>query len=227
VTGIIEWNPAEKAQFIAELIEKDGLSYEQVRRRIGSKLPTVRQSYISYRLLLQMEEHAESVDVDKVEERFSVLYLSLRTEGVRKYLHIDIDADTKTARRPVPSNKLRELESFARWLFGDEKTQPLFTDSRRVDDFGRILLSSTAVDYLQRTEKPAFEVAKRMAGVSESEVAGHIETAADEAEEALRAAHTVKSSKRVKEAVSRLGLDSIQLIKLFPDVQESMKKELQ
>ena len=226
VTGIMEWKPAEKAQFIASLIEDDGLSYEEVRKRIGSRLATVRQNYISYRLLLQMENHAESVDIDKVEERFSVLYLSLRTEGVRTFLQIDIDADPKTAKKPVPQAKLKHLERFAQWLFGDSKHEALFSDSRKVDDFGKILLSGTAVSYLERTEKPSFEVAKRMAGVSESEVASHIETAADEAEESLRAAHTHKTSKRVRDAVNRLALDTIQLARLFPDVLDVMKKEL-
>ncbi len=35
-----------------ELPDVDKLTYEQVRRRIGSKLPTVRQNYIAYRLLM-------------------------------------------------------------------------------------------------------------------------------------------------------------------------------
>ena len=78
VTGIKEWRPAEKAEFIAKLIENQRLSYEDVRRRIGSKTPTVRQNYIAYRMLLQME-NVEDLDVEQVEERFSVLYLSLRT----------------------------------------------------------------------------------------------------------------------------------------------------
>jgi len=226
VTGIKEWKPAEKAQFIAELIEKDKLTYDQVRRRIGSKLPIVRQNYISYRLLLQMEEQSEKVDIEKVEERFSVLYLSIRSDGVRKYLDIDVDADPKTAKKPVPQSRLDQLENFARWLFGDAKHEPLFTDSRRVDEFGKVLSNRKAVDYLERTPKPSFEVAKRMAGVSESEVAMHIETAADEAEEALRAAHIHKESQRVKEAVDRLAMDTVQLVKLFPSLEEKIKREL-
>lgn len=226
VTGIKEWKPAEKAQFIAELIDKDSLTYEDVRRRIGSKLPTVRQNYISYRLLLQMEGHSEKVDVEKVEERFSVLYLSLKTEGARTYLQVDIDADPDTASKPVPQSHLKHLERFARWLFGDAKHEPLFTDSRKVDDFGRMLLSEKTVEYLERTEKPSFEVAKRMAGVSESEVAKHVETAADEVEEALRAAHLHKGSNRVEEAVRRLTLDTLQLVKLYPKLMKSVVKEL-
>ena len=75
VTGIKEWNPAEKAQFIAHLIEDEHLNYEQVGRRIGSKTPYVRLNYISYRLLLQMgnADRSDEIDVENVEERFSAI----------------------------------------------------------------------------------------------------------------------------------------------------------
>jgi hypothetical protein len=223
VTGIKEWNPAEKAQFIAELIEEEKLTYDQVCKRIGSTTPTVRQNYISYRVLLQMEDSSEEIDLAKVEKRFSVLYLSLRTEGVRKYLQIDISADPKTAKKPVPNQRLKQLANFAKWLFGDESHEPVVADSRQVDEFGRILESTPAVEYLERTDSPSFAVARRMSGVAESEVSEHVERAADEVEEALKAAHQHKSSRRLKLAVKRLGLDVSQLLEIFP----AIRKELQ
>ncbi len=224
VTGIKEWNPAEKAQFIAHLIEVDHLTYDQVRKRIGSKTNAVRQNYISYRLLLQME-NTDDVDIDKVEKRFSVLYLSLRTVGARQYLEINIDSDPETAKTPVPSRRLEQLANFARWLFGDERHEAVISDSRHVDEFGRILESPAAVEYLERTEVPSFTVAKRMAGVAESEVAENIERAADEIEEALKAVHQHKSSRRIQTAVKRLGADSAQLLEIFPKIKKELEEE--
>jgi hypothetical protein len=227
VTGIKEWNPAEKAEYIAHLIEHEKLTYEQVRKRIGSKMPTVRQNYISYRLLLQMETRSEKIDVGRVEDRFSVLYLSLRTRGVQTYLEIDIEADPQTAKTPVPSGKLKELENFAKWLFGAKDQDPIISDSRMVDDFGRILENSSAVEYLERNERPSFSVARRMAGVAESDVSSHVERAADEIEEALKAAHQHKSSKRLQVAVRRVGADAFQLLALFPGIRKELLKELE
>lgn len=228
VTGIKEWNPAEKAQFIAHLIEEEGLDYEDVRRRIGSRTPSVRQNYISYRILLQMEQQSDDVEVSKVEDRFSVLYLSLRTQGVQTYLDIDIEADTKRAKKgPVPTAKLKQLVNFAKWLFGTSDVKPIVSDSRQVDDFGRILESPSAVEYLERSESPSFAVAKRMAGVAESEVAEHVERAADETEEALKAAHQHKTSKRLQKAVLRLGGDTRQLLELFPAIRDQLLEEKQ
>jgi hypothetical protein len=227
VTGIKEWNPAEKAEYIAQLIEDEKLTYDQVRKRIGSKTSAVRQNYISYRLLLQMEDKSQNIDIDRVEQRFSVLYLSLRTKGVQTYLDIDIDADPKTAKIPVPPSKLKELENFAKWLFGAEDLDPIISDSRQVDDFGRILENATAVQYLERSDNPSFSVARRMAGVPESDISTNVEKAADEIEEALKAAHQYKTSKRLQAAVRRVGADALQLLTLFPAIKKELLKDFE
>ncbi len=215
VTGIKEWRPAEKAEFIAKLIEKRGLSYDVVRKKIGSKTPTVRQHYISYRLLIQMED-TEDIALEKVEKKFSVLYLSLRTEGVQKYLQIDILAEPGKAKKPVPPGRLKALTHFAQWLFGDEKNPPLFTDSRYVDKLGKALESEKAVDYLERTPSPNFDFALRIAGADEPELVDLLEGAADNIELALGRLHQHASSAKIKRAVERVLVDADQLRKVIP-----------
>ena len=49
VSGIKEWQPPERAEFITHLIEDEHLSYDTVRRRIGSKTDAVRRHYITFR----------------------------------------------------------------------------------------------------------------------------------------------------------------------------------
>jgi len=215
VSGIKEWRPAEKAEFIAALIEGEGLGYETVRRRIGSKADAVRRHYITFSMLRQMEQ-LEDIYLEKVEEKFSVLYLSLRTKGSQRYLAIDIHADPAKAREPVLSENFQKLVNYAKWLFGDRSSEPLFTDSRMVDRFGKILESPKGIEYLERTKRPVFEVAYRKAGGDETEVAEHLETAADELELALSTVHHHTASKRVAEAAQRLLTDVEALRKHFP-----------
>lgn len=225
VTGIKEWNPAEKAEFIAKLIDERGMTYDEVRRKIGSKTETVRRNYISYRLLLQIEKTTD-IPEEQFEERFSVMFLSLRTQGAQKYLQIDIHADPQFARTPVPKSHLKALANFALWLFGKgEERRPLFSDSRKVDNFGRILESKEAVEYLERAEQPSFEVALRMAGGDEPEIIKLIEKAADEVELALTRVHFFKKSKKIQDAVKRFGTDAEQLLEIFPDIRKQLNKE--
>ena len=63
VSGIKEWDPPEKAAFIAKMIDEQDLTYEQVMRRIGSKTEPVRRNYISHRILLQMQEHDDEISL--------------------------------------------------------------------------------------------------------------------------------------------------------------------
>ena len=224
VTGIKEWKPAEKAQYIARLIEHGKIGYKEVMRKIGSKTPTVRRNYITYRLLLQMENQ-EDIAVEQVEEKFSVLYLSLRTAGVCKYLQIDIEADPKHALRPAPKSRLDALTHFALWLFGDNKTPPIVRESRQVDEFGRILQSKLAVAYLERTEKPSFEIAYRIAGGDEPELVNLIERAADNIEAALGRAHLHTKSRKLQAAVERSFRDAYQLVEIFPEIKKCVLTE--
>lgn len=215
VTGIKEWHPAEKAEFIAKLIDKSHLTYEDVKRKIGSKTPTVRQNYIAYRLLKQMEDYGENIEIEEVEKKFSVLYLSLRTSGVQKYLHIDIKAPPNAAKRPVPIKHKKALINFARWLFGATDSAPLFTDSRNVDKFGEILESEKAVEYLERSPKPNFDFALSLAGGDEPEIIRLIETASDSIEQALARVHLFKGSKDIERVIKRLRLDAEELFSKF------------
>ncbi|HUT29920.1 MAG TPA: hypothetical protein VMX13_09020 [Sedimentisphaerales bacterium] len=224
VTGIKEWKAAEKAAFIARLIDKRKMSYNQVTRKIGSRVDTVRRNYISYRILLQMEDTL-GIPQEQFEGRFSVMYLALRTQGVRKYLDIDIHADPKTARKPVPKPRLKDLANFALWLFGDGKRLPIFSDSRQVDNFGRILESKEAIKYLERSEEPSFEVALRTASGDEPEILRLIEKAADNIELALTRTHLYKKSKKIQSAVKRLGADANQLLDIFPAIRAELEKE--
>ena len=225
VTGIKEWDPPEKAAFIARLIDDEGLSYSEVMRRIGSKTPTVRQHYIAYRLLVQMENEVDDISIKRVEERFSVMYLSLRATGTQRFLGLDILAEPKMARRPVPRPKLAALQRYALWLFGNESREPLVKDSRQIDKFGKVLGSKPAVDYLQRTAQPVFEVAVRIASGQESEVLEHVNRAADEVEEALRTAHRYKRSRKLMTATARLGQGVMRLLDLFPELRREIVAE--
>jgi hypothetical protein len=225
VTGIKEWDPAEKAEYIAKLIEEDKMSYIEVCRKIGNKSSTIRQHYISYRLLLQMEDQ-DNIDLKAVEKKFSVLYLSLRSEGVQTYLHIDVLADPNKARKPVPAGRLKALAKFATWLFGDETHEPVVRESRYVDRFGKTLLSADAVSYLERTENPSLDVAWRIAGGDEGETVEFVQKAADSAEQALSQAHLYKKSHNLQSAIRRLGRDTYQLLALFPKIREELEKEL-
>ena len=224
VTGIKEWQPAEKAEYICKLVDA-GTSYDEVRRMIGSNTPTVRRNYIAYRLLLQIEDACETVDRDYVAGRFSVMFLSLRSDGTREFLGVDLDAEPDAAATPVDEAHLPNLNDYAIWLFGergDDGKPPLFTDSRLTDKFGVILGSEEGVEYLRAAEPPSFEVAYRTAGGDEAELVRLVRQAAENVELALTRAHANRDSEQLQKVVRRLGEDTNQLLSIFPAIRDAL-----
>ncbi len=84
VTGVKQWEPQEKATFIAHLIDDRSYNYAATAKLIGSKGETVRRNYIAYHLLNDFEETVQTEDAIQALERarddFSVFFLSLREE---------------------------------------------------------------------------------------------------------------------------------------------------
>lgn len=222
VTGIKQWGADEKAGYIAKLIEEEGLSYEQVMRKIGSKTPTVRQLYIAYRTLLQIEETIEEFESQFADRRFAVLYMTLRTEGARQYLDINIFGDPEQVRNPVPDERLNELKNFSLWLFGTNDIEPIVTDTRQVSRFGKVLESSEALEYLKNASRPNLEIAYRRAGGDVAEIIDYLEKAAENLESALSRAHLYQESTELKELIQRVTLDATRLASIFPEIYEQL-----
>lgn len=222
VTGIKEWDPAEKAEFIADLVDDQGLSYDEIWRRIGSRPEPVRRNYIAFRILIQIEEFDDEPPIKKVENRFSVLFLSLREEGVREFLSVDVRAEPEAARTPVPEHKLKNLADYVMWMFGTNDSPPLVPDSRDINDFGRILSSEKAVEYLRTTSEPSFDVALRQAGVEVDDIVDHVQIASDHVESALSRVHLHLDSNVVQDAVRRLALSAKELITKYPMIAKEV-----
>lgn len=126
---------------------------------------------------------------------------------------------------PVPKKHIDNLTLFALWLFGTEDKKPLVTDSRRVDDFGKILENKESVQYLRETPEPRFDVAFEIAGGGEAEVERLIVEASNLIELSLTAAHRHRNSTKVQKAVRRFGEDAYQLLRIFPNVKDELENE--
>ena len=165
VTGIKQWDADEKAYFIAKLIDEQGMDYSQVMRKIGSNTPAVRRHYIAYRVLRQIENNIENYDRRRAVESFAILYMSLDTSGARSFLSIDVEADPRFLKNPVPSTHLDNLADFARWLYGDSsgRVGPVISDTRHVDKFGKALESQDSIEYLRGSHAPNLEIAYQIA----------------------------------------------------------------
>lgn len=215
VTGIKEWDPAEKAEYISYLIDQRGLSYQEVMRKIGSKTEAVRRNYIAYRLYRQSGD-TENIDETAILEKFSVLFLALRTAGVQSFLGVDINAEPQQAATPVPQSHVENLRDFVRWLFGQGEADAIVKDSRQVDKFSRVLQSQEAVKYLRQASRPTLDHAYVISGGEELEIIDLISGAAFDVEQCLGTLHLHNDSDEIKKVAQRLIKAVQQVSLIFP-----------
>lgn len=215
VTGIKEWRPPEKAEYIAYLIDNRGYSYEEVMRKIGSKTEAVRRNYIAYRLYRQAES-IENIDASKIIEKFSVLFLALRTSGVQSFLGVDISAPPERAAEPVPQDHIDNLKEFVKWLFGQDDVDPVVKDSRQVDKFSRILESAEAVRYLKSATRPSVEHAYVISGGEAAELLDLLSRAAFDVEQSLMTLHLHATSEEIRRIARRLVQAVNRVENIFP-----------
>ena len=175
-----------------------------------------------------MENSVPDFSAEDARGRFSVMYLSLRTQGVQTYLDINILADKQAAKTPVPKTHLDALADFALWLFGirngPQKQSPLFTDSRRVEDFAKILEDPEAVKYLKENTRPDFEYAFQLAGGDKSNIVQRLTEAANNVELVLSRVQHYKDSEDIQKEIKRLGIDVETLLNVFPSIRQELQE---
>ena len=218
ITGVKEWFPAQKAEYIANLINRHRLNYEEVARIIGTSTSKVQYYYIAHQLFLQMESYLEGFSVKKAEWRFTILFSSLQTLGVQKYLGLDLLANPSNTRTPVSKNRLDALANFARWLFGSQQHPPLLPGSQNVVDFGRLLENSQAIQYLENNKNARFDVAWRLA-YGDEEIIQLIDEAHNKITISLNYIERYKDSPEIQCAVEKLVINSKELLSQFPNIR--------
>lgn len=218
VTGIKQWAPAEKAEFIARMVDENNMSFEEIRKQIGSHTDVVRRNYIAYRILQQINDLEIDVSEEGLDKRFSVLFLSLREAGVQQFLGVNIKAEPEVARTPISDDNIQNLSDFVEWLFGSERGGPLFTDSRSVGNFGRILANDDAIEYLRSVREPSFDLALQKAGIENEEIENQLKEASNQMELALSRLHLHRDSEAIQKAIRRLALNAKEIVLKFPKI---------
>jgi hypothetical protein len=224
VTGPLKWPAHEKASFIAQLVEQDGWTYEQIAERLGSYPKLVERHYVAHQVVRQAREE-EVPGSQEMENAFGVLLRALQTRDIVAFLGLSYPDDPKKSRKPVPQNRFDNLKRFVEWTFGVKgEKAPLLTDSRQLTKWGRILQSDAAVRYLKTTPAQqvgtrAFERAWFKSGGQVESLQGALDAAADRLEEGVPIVSEHKEDPDVKEAVRRCTLFLVQILRYFPDIQ--------
>ncbi len=120
VNGPSTWGSYAKAQYVATVHNDYGVPLKQIAEQIGDYANTVERMYRGLMVIEQAEQKGVFLreNTSKNDFYFNYLYTALDNANYRQY--IGLEGRTRTAKRPVPPGKVKQLGELCLWLYGDK-----------------------------------------------------------------------------------------------------------
>lgn len=150
ITGVLPWRPYQKGRYVAQLVEKLKLEFDEIGRLIGIRSQTVREHYVTYTVVRQARE-SFGIQTDKIEESIGVLRRALSDPNIRDFIGLDLGRTEKELAHPVKKSSSTKLRELFDWMVGTDEKSAALTDSRSLTLFGRVLANRDALEALRST----------------------------------------------------------------------------
>ena len=139
VNGPKDWDSFAKAQYIADVHEKYGISIEEITERIGDQFSTATRMYLGYRLVRQAQDAGVFSPEDRYREKrfsFSHLYTAADYSAFRAFL--GITRSTIGRPNPVPTKSIPQLGELLRLIYGSKRDSIPPVIQRQSPDLGKL-----------------------------------------------------------------------------------------
>jgi len=147
ISGIAAWSPYAQASFIANLVDSEGLTFNEVSTMVGKKRADVAKLYRNYEIAQQAKQSGEVSNA--LEGTFSLLTVAMSSPALRAHIGAPGTSEIQPGESPIPSEKVQELHEVLGWIFGSEKKDALITDSRQIGGLGRVVQNEAGLAALR------------------------------------------------------------------------------
>ncbi|MBB3328808.1 ParB/Srx family N-terminal domain-containing protein [Microlunatus antarcticus] len=146
VVGKLAWRPYMQARFIASRVS-EGRSISEVAELIGITKSKAADLYRDQAIVSQAED--AGLSTGEVEKAFSVLTVAMSNTKLRDHIGAPLGSRLSAGAKPVPPGKLGELRELISWVFGDEDSEPVISDSRQMSALGNVVASEVGLGSLR------------------------------------------------------------------------------
>lgn len=151
ISGVMDWKPLQRAQYIAYLVDDRGQSFLEVADTVGLEEDVVRMLYRNQSIIERARALGQPEVADASERRFGTFTAALNRNGIREY----IGARTANrVRERVPQLEPEKLPAFvdlASWLYGVDGEQKVIEETRNLSELAEVLREPAARDELRRS----------------------------------------------------------------------------
>ncbi len=140
ISGKLNWEPPQQARYIANLVNMESYTFNEVSKLTGIGVSEVKEKYASIMLIPELE--LLGIETDKVYDRMTILQNCMRNKEIRTKLYVIPTAKIETGKSMFESSMdVSELKFIVEIIFGTTKNKPILTDSREIIKFAQAVAS--------------------------------------------------------------------------------------
>lgn len=159
IAGLLKWEIWAKTVYVASRIE-EGIkarktveqSIKEVQRQTADRSDVIKKQYLCYKVAKTAEEDL-GFDINRIKNRFSLITVALNSPSIRGFIGVKSYKEVDFSKRIVPIKRLDNLGRLLTWIYGDNGSQPILTDSRKITStLSPVLADEDATEYLLKNE---------------------------------------------------------------------------
>ena len=162
IGGILQWKPYPQARYIANLVDVHKVAFADVATLLGLKKNLVIDLYREQAISNQAK--SLGINTGNVESAFSLLTVAMRNSKLREHVGAPVGTAVKQGEDPIPAEKFEEIKEVLTFIFGDENTEAIITDSRQITTLANVVANPEGLKALRAGK--SLEEAKQKITVS-------------------------------------------------------------
>lgn len=149
ISGITEWEPFQKASFIARLVDDESRSFEEIAELVGEKESTVRTLYRNFSIVEQARDRFKLPVAASAEELFGTFTAVLNRRALREFIKGPQPSRVTGGNWPLPNSAKQNVADLLSWIYGDEDHDAVIDETRDLGDLARIVESKEGLNELR------------------------------------------------------------------------------
>ena len=147
IGGILQWKPYPQARYIANLVDVEKISFADVATMLGLKKNAVIDLYREQAISNQAK--SLGINTGNVESAFSLLTVAMKNSKLREHVGAPVGTAVKQGVDPIPAEKFKEIEEVLTFIFGNENTESIITDSRQITTLANVVANPDGLKALR------------------------------------------------------------------------------
>lgn len=139
ISGIKEWEPFAQARYIADLVDEEDYTLDEIAELVGRPHLEVKAMYRDHEIVRQASEFF-GLDTSRVSQDFGVFNAAMNIRNLRVYIGAPTAGTVTTTEWPIAEDRKTNLQRLLVYMYGDSHGRGrVLPESRMLRELGRVL----------------------------------------------------------------------------------------